>query len=452
MKKKSKGVEKQEKKGDSLLTSAKQGSKKRFSVDDSVVNYQTPSQPEQVKPSTVSWFSSYVAPIAKLGSQLSESRYGKILLGSAASRATTLLFSVGVLSGFWPPAIPFAVSAAAISLASVGVSTILDTMETRSLRKLAEESDLLVRNRNAVSKQQYIVQNLTPELSEILGDQLYIQNSQQQDNNYSLETAKILGVSKVISDSVPTAANFAVRTLIATSTGSILDIVHSIRTGATTATALIGGNTSAQYMVDLTKALKLHILEERSNVDPYENIEELRANLQRQEIQTLALQELVQDPSFQTGKLNKEQTQEKFKELTAKVEEYYTLSPDEQQKQFPELATKYQRHVKESDSILSDIGRAHNPFYVQPTVKPNSELTKTLASKKAKESARSIITPQVRDHLVSQEPFDTFGTVRPEDLSKQKKKAAHLDLAETHADKIKAQSQKSNPVKQSVVK
>ena len=442
---------------------------KKESKDDFDVAYQTPPplppQPEQVPSTIASRVSSYVDPLVKIGTQASESQYGKILLGNAVSRTTTLLFSVGLLAEIWPPAIPFAVTGAVASIAAVGASSVLDIVRTRSLRKLAEESDLLVKNRTALSKQEYILQNINPELSDILKEQLYRPDPQEQDNNYSLGTEKALNASQVVFDNVPAAADFAVRTAVATSTGSPMSIVHAIRTGATTASALISGGTTAKNMVDVTKALKLHISEERQYAGEYNNIEGLRENVEMQEIQTMALQELVQDRDFQRSKLTQEQTQEKFEQLSEKVEQYYMLPPEEQREQFPELAQKYQiqeSHVaKESDSILSDIARAHNPFYVQPTLKPDSELTKAMVSEKTKESAKSIITSGVRDHLVapkkskhevSQESFDKFGSVSAEDLSKRKKEASYLDPAETHVDKVKTQTQKSKPVKKDIAR
>jgi hypothetical protein len=436
---------------------------KKGSKDDLDFRYQTPPpsppQPEQAPPTIAGRVYSYVEPVVKIGTQASESKYGKILLSNAVSRATTLLFSVGLLAEVWTPAVPFAVTGAVASIAAVGASSVLDIVKTRSLRKLAEESDLLVKNRTALSKQQYILQNINPELSHILQDHLYTPYPQQRDNNYSLGTEKVLNAGQVVFDNVPSAAEFAVRTMVAASDGSPMSIVHAIRTGATSANSLISGSTSAKNMVDVTKALKLHISEERQYTGEYNNIEGLRKNVEMQEIQTIAIQELVQDRDFQRSKLTPEQTQEKFEQLIEKVQQYYILTPEEQREQFPELAQKYQVQksyvAKESDSILSDVGRVLNPSYVQPTLKPDSELTKAMVSEKTKESAKSIITPEVRlalapnksKHAVSQASFDKFGSVSAEDLSKRKKEASYLDPAETHYNKAKTQPKKSQTVK-----
>ena len=96
---------------------------KKGSKDDLDFRYQTPPpsppQPEQAPPTIAGRVYSYVEPVVKIGTQASESKYGKILLSNAVSRATTLLFSVGLLAEVWTPAVPFAVTGAVASIAAL---------------------------------------------------------------------------------------------------------------------------------------------------------------------------------------------------------------------------------------------------------------------------------------------------------------------------------------------
>jgi hypothetical protein len=450
---------------------------KKGSKDDFDFRYQTPppSPPpvEEVKPSRMSRFFSYIT--TKVQSVMNTNK-GKILFGTAFSRTITILFAASVLSGVFPPAIPFAITAAAMSLTAVAVSAIVDTAKTRSLRKLAEESDLLVKNRNALSLQEQMLK-INPELSDILKNQLHNrqapqQQNPQQDNKAGVGAEKKLNIGQMISDIVPSVANFALQTMVATSTGDPLKICNSVRTGVTTAAALITGGVNAKYMVDVAKGLKMYIQEERPYAGEYNTIKELRRNVKKQEIQTLAIQELLLQKNY--FELTPTQKQEKFTELTAELKKQvkhtlkekqarsdeYTarfkedvqsteLTPAEKQAKRKELIIERIAEPPQPDSILSDARRTLDPFYVRPTGRaPDSPLTKALASEKAKESAKSIVTPEVKDHIVSQElaaytisqesskTLDAALSKVSDDLSKNKKEASN-----------KAKSQTSPPAK-----
>lgn len=366
---------------------------KKGSKDDFDVVYHTPLPSKEEKRSGISRFFSYII----------ESKAGKVLFGTALSRGITIVFTTAVLSGIFPPAIPFAVTAAIISLTAVAVGAIVDTIRTRSLRKLAEESDLLVKNRTALSKQEYILQNLNPELSEILKDQLDKPEPQQhrKDKDY-IGSGKTANVSQVLLDSVPSAANLTLNSIIAVATGNPVEIAKAISAGTMTAAALIGGGAVAKSAVNVAKGLKLHINEERLRTKKYKNVDELRKNVRKQEIQSMALEQLLQDKDY--FKFTPEEKRAKFQELTETLKKQQS-----------------QPVAKKSDSILSDLGRAHDPFYVQPTLKPNSGLTKAMASEKAEESVRSIITPRVRDSFLSKKAKFDDGLSSPRTKTQTKK-------------------------------
>ena len=448
------------------------------------IGYRTapPTPTEEVKPSRIRRFFSYIGTKAQAAM---ETKIGKVLIGTALSRSITILFSAAVLSGVFPPAIPFAVTAAVVSLGAVAVAAVIDTVKTRSLRKLAAESDLLVKNRNALSLQEQILK-INPELSEILNDR---PNSQQQGNNYSVGTQKVLNAGIAVADTVPAATNFALQSMLAAGTGNPITILNAIRTGVVAAGTFVGGGVFAKYTVDIAKALKMHISEERQYVGKYKNTEELRQKVEKQEIQTLALQELSMSKYI---KLTPGEKKKKFIELThhyeAQVKSYNQLTTQEARDNFAQVALEQQQVgqsvskesarlteerlqqiaqplAKKSDSILSDAARAHDPFYVQPTLKPNSELAKALVSEKTKESAKEIASPKVRN-LVSLEPelakykvskessdkLDVAVSKISKDLSKRKKEASYLDPAETRVDKVKTQTQKSKPVKKDIAR
>ena len=448
----------------------KKGSKDDLDID---VGYRTPPPAppvEEVKPSIMSRFFSYI--YTKTQPSMN-TKTGKVLFGTALSRTVTILFAASVLSGLFPPAIPFAVTAAVMSLTAVAVSAIVDTAKTRSLRKLAEESDLLVKNRNALSLQEQMLK-INPELSDILKDRIHNrqnpqQQNQQQDNKAGVGAEKALNASQMMSDSIPTAANFALQTMVATSTGNPLIILNSIRTGVTTAATLISGGVNAKYMVDVAKALKMYIKEEQPYAGEYSTIKDLRQNVEKQEIQTLAIQQLLQEKDY--FNFTPKEKKEKFKQLTEDFEKQVKDSPKLAQQQQrlnfekgitqgnpnltePERQTalkqldkalllnealqKVGQPVTKSDSILSDALRAHDPFYAHPTDRaPDSELTKAMASEKAKESAKSIVTPQVKDHIVSQE-------LAEQNISEESSQKLDIALSKVSKDLSKSKKEASN--------
>lgn len=452
------------------------------------------------KPSLISRFFSYIVekvqPIVTLWTEVSNTKAGKVLLGSAMSRTVTILFATAVISGLWPPAIPFVVTAAIISLTAVTAGVIIDTVKTRTLRKLAAESDLLVKNRGEISKQDYILE-MDPKLTKILSEELY--RPKEQVNKYKVKTNSEWGLSasKVLSDSAPSVVNFTATSMIALS-GSPVAIANAVKNGVVTVASLIGGGVNAKYSVDVAAVLKLHINEEHQYAGNYSNLIELKQNVQEQHIKTLALTELVRDKDY--FKLTDDQKKVKFHELAkffrtlahvdektfyvneqrlaeidkeiktlsgqkdkgqaeginrqvkklreekAKIKEYFT--PKEQPSLQNMNMGKEQKKGIVQDVLgevaghLKDAVRAHDPFYEQPSSRtPDTEFTQLKAK------AKKVATPEVKEFLpaVDQQKFGTNlgeraqkmpATVDQKDLKKGSKDDLHLtDIS--HSIKVK---------------
>lgn len=374
---------------------------------------------EKEKPSVTNSFFSYIGqkiqPVVVMLFKFSESKVGRIMLGTATARIVTIVFATLIISGMWPPAIPFVLTASVISLSAVAVGVVVDILKTRSLRKLAEESDLLVKNRGEISKQDYLL-GLDPKLAGILKSEFARPN--EKVDKYKVSNAAELGLSasKVLTDTTPSVANFVANTMIAFS-GNPLAVLNAVRSGAVTAASLAGAGLGQKFALDVATILKVHINEEHQYAGKYSNIKELQDNVEKQHIKTLALTALIRDKNYL--KLSDEEKLEKFQSLTKSIE----------QSQGKDKKSKDAGIVGNVGSVLQDLGRAHDPFYDPPAgTKEEDEFTKVKKKvEKAEKAAKRIVTPEVKELMGQQQEFNKFGNI-PETAEQRKQRMDSLGL------------------------
>ncbi|AFB26604.1 MULTISPECIES: hypothetical protein [spotted fever group] len=99
------------------------------------------------------------------------------------------------------------VSAAAMATSIVG-KAIIDVVHTRKIRLLTQENKLLEKHRDDLSKQQALLK-IDPKLKDILKDDLYIHNEQQQTKDKSNKGTKSLFIASVITNVINNIVNVA---------------------------------------------------------------------------------------------------------------------------------------------------------------------------------------------------------------------------------------------------
>ncbi|XVN42072.1 MAG: hypothetical protein RCG15_05165 [Candidatus Rickettsia vulgarisii] len=331
---------------------------------------------EIAKPkSRIRRFISYVGNVNKIKSGVNwflDSKIGKILTGTATGRAMTVGFAILTLSSAFSPAAPIVLAMAGVSLAAVAVGVAVDTYKTRSLRKLATESNLLVKNRGNIDKQKQLFK-IDPSLEKILDKQLNKSTNEIVDDKYKIDyTTEIAKeIKNALVNNTPSIANFVVSASIA-ATGNVISILKAIKDGTIMVSSLSYSGYSAKQGIDLVTALKINVNNElkHQDVGHYDNLQELGNIVKNQEIQTLAITGLMCDKNY--FKLTDQQKRDKFEE-------------------YKENITKLKKNEKvKKEGYLGDFAKAHNPFYEQPSkVSEYTELTKAIANR-AKDIAEPV--------------------------------------------------------------
>lgn len=348
-----------------------------------------------------------VNTITKAGNWASNTRLGKVVLGSALGRTISVISAVAVIAGIFTPAAPISIAMAGVSIVAVGVAAIIDTLKTRNLRHLERENTLLVTNRNTKSKQDYLL-NLNPELATILKNELYhppLKEDTLKDRYYIAPklalaitagralASNISGIASVINDLAVITGNVAV----AAATINPVSIVGVIKDGGSLGLSFINTGITEKQFKNLDLAFKIHINEEciKADTPKYKKIKELETACDEQKIQSATLVKLISEPDY--WKINKDPEQ--------LIERFNKIKQDLQSEQKISLQKNSNFFVKSANAVKSyfkDIGRAHNPFYTQPSeVGKHSSLTDSVMKDNLRKQIENEVAAPLRSQLKS---------------------------------------------------
>lgn len=329
---------------------------------------------QKVKPkSTIRrFFSSIKNSIGNAWDWFSNTRIGKVVLSSSVSRIFSLTLATVTIAGFFTPAAPISIVLAALSIATVGVSAIIDTLKTRNLRKLERENTLLVSNRNNKSKQDYLL-NLNPELAIILEKQLYcpiLKENTTKDRYYvAPKLALAMAAGRTLANNVDGIAavtsDIAVifgSAVVATVAMSPVAILGVIKNGGSLGLSLLSIGLIEKQFKNLDLEFKLHINEEyiKKDTPQYTNIKELQAACAKQQSQSTALVKLITEPDYWQISQNSEKLIKRFNEINSEL----ALEQKTFEQKNSNFVVKFINKIK---SFSKDVGRAHYPFYNQPS-------------------------------------------------------------------------------------
>lgn len=276
-----------------------------------------------------------------------------------------------MLATIAPATAPFMfVSAAAMATSIVG-KAIIDVVHTRKIRFLTQENKLLEKHRDDLSKQQALLK-IDPKLKDILKDDLYIHNEQQQTKDKSNKGTKSLFIASVITNGISNIVNVA--GISAAIVGNnVAQIISSINIGLQSLKGSKDSVNQIQDRIKLIKELNHNINQEtqKADIGNYKNIQALAEIRYKQTIQTEALNALLQDKHY--FRFTDQEKQQRFNQLSEEI----TLR----------TASEYADTKKITSQniivdILKDIDRAHSPFYKQPEqiTTHKSVLTKAVAN------------------------------------------------------------------------
>ena len=296
---------------------------------------------------------------------IKETKAYKIATSNALSRTISIVTSALVISSVIVASGPAAIA----GLVAVGIGAAVDTFTVRGSRQLKKENGLLVKNRAAKSKQDYLLK-LEPKIAAALEGNLYKPLRSKQTSvteRYVRESSPLqsnfLGFGKAVLKNVVSTVTSLSQAIL---TANPIQITYK----AVQATWGLYSETTKNITID-DKRLEFQkqIDNERNKPDTpgYNNKRDLRIATRNQRIQTMAIQALIIDGSYR--KATPEQIKTHYLQIKARIEN-------------TEKAIKEARNpvIKLIRSVGKDFIRAHNPFskYYSPAtlkVTPDSKLT-----------------------------------------------------------------------------
>ena len=295
----------------------------------------------------------FLTNLKNAANYVKDSTVVKIATGSGVGRAIGVVM---VITAATVATIP----ATVIGLASIAIGTVMDTVQTRSLRLARKENLLLTKNRDAKDRQDSILRKeplLANALDDILADNL----------------AKNLKVSKTIpnlddqSSPAKNTKNAAKQTIsisayglamIKNSISTVKDMLNVVANPSIINIAKVGKAAYGIYGESTNQATKEEIgfkfqqrinQEKRKSDTPvYDNLVELAVITKEQRVQALALQKLVDSGSFRIA--NPQKIRTLFEEARQEV-----LLTEKAIKDKSGIIGTIKSYVK-------DFARAHNPF------------------------------------------------------------------------------------------
>ena len=333
---------------------------KSFSLDPEIqfsLDYNKTVPPTQQKPSN--WF---VRSLKAIGvgcqgaySWFKETKLGQfvqLITSNAVFRAITIVTCSAAIAGL-TAIVPISIGLAIAGLVSVGIQVVVDTYQVRSVRKLEKENNLLIKNRTGKTVQDYLLK-LDPKLATILKDDLYQAERDSEKKSIKERYIDQTNAKMGLKSTLKTVAQYGVdatSNVIAAATGNVVSV---IKAGGSAVTLISEG--VEKVTIDATrKKFKQQIDEERNKQDTpgYNNLMELRQELQKQDIQTRTLRQLMTDKSY--WNMSDKEKLNKFKEIKNEI-------ANKEEKLLSNTDNFVVRGFKTLGSIIKDIGIAHNPF------------------------------------------------------------------------------------------
>ncbi|MGX6960577.1 MAG: hypothetical protein ACIPMY_05115 [Rickettsia endosymbiont of Pentastiridius leporinus] len=308
-------------------------------------------------------------------------KVGKILFSNSFNYAVTLACITVAASGFFTPVSPIVVATASVAAIGIGINAITETLKIRNLSKLHKENNLLVQNRNAKAQQDMIL-SLEPNLNNILGKELYVPSSKNE--NYSKDKYKIdkntdraKNTMRVITNNIPGLVDTAA-TIAAGVSGNVIAILKANGYGVVNSVSLINSSLNEEGRREVKTIFKLNINEEYKKKDTphYQNLEQLENYATKQALQTLALKKLITDKNY--WNMKDEDKLQKFQEIK---NNFNSEINKEGLKPFLEKNKIWLDNKKQT--YKGNFKRMLNPFYENPDkAQEYSTLTRAIGRSK----------------------------------------------------------------------
>jgi hypothetical protein len=354
--------------------------------------------------------------LGKVVSTITNSNVFKFITSPIVSRIVTVAFAVtGItlaalaLSGVGIGAAaslilapPVAIPLAAITIGTVAIAAGIDAFMVGRTRSLHSESKYLSRHRLAKDVQDKILSK-DPKLSKVLQEELYTperEGKKSLKDRYTNSSSKTKSVlASIALGAGTTVLNYAVPLVEGIISRNPIKIVKVVASSVYGVSSYSSSNMTMSAKRDEFRG---HIDKLRDNHDSpgYNNIKELKISAREQKIQSLALQELVKDPSYPN--YTEAQIKEKFINIKEKIQN---------------TEKSIQSHYAVTN-VIKDIVIAHNPFskYNDPkkltTKLENTQLKinesrSKIVSKKVKLAAKNLVSKVVTSKQKKKDKFVT---------------------------------------------
>jgi hypothetical protein len=276
---------------------------------------------------------------------VSNTRAYKILTSKAVGRAIGLTTLIAGAAGLMVAA------PAALAVVAVGLVTAVavDTYMTHRTNKLYTEAKLLQKNKLSLDKKQAILEK-NPAITKALEGKLFVPNKEGQSKTNELKeqgqsTANFIGGA--ILSGFERVGGIINGVLTGNPVGVVMGLASAIP-------GVYGEGEQSQSISDARKGLRNFIdLEQKKDYSPgYNNVESLKEQVDKQRIQTLALEELSKIEGI--DKKTPQEIQTKFAEIHDKFVEKANKKANQIADQ--NVVVKYAK------MIFKNLVRAHDPF------------------------------------------------------------------------------------------
>jgi len=323
-------------------------------------------------------------------SYITNSKPFRLITSSAVGRTIGIISTLAVATVATIPAV-------IIGLGSIAIGAIMDTAQTGNLRRLRKEHSLLIKNRNAKSKQDYLLE-LEPKLADALKNDLYKvdRNGQKSLTEKYPDHLTKKGVNasswgkSIFKNSISTVKSFI--NLIASPTamnaGKLALSVKGIYGEA--------NKQLTKEQISQNFQTEINVQRDKSDTPGYNDLTELGKAARSQRIQTMALTKLMTNGKYRTS--TPEEIRAEFNQIKQDLEK-------------TEAAVKSRRGpVNRLKTVGKSFVKAHNPF-------SKYSMLDKLANKKQQLSALTtgMEKQQLADKKTKHSPLSSFSK---DDLTK----------------------------------
>ena len=240
------------------------------------------------------------------------------------------------------------IPAAIIGLTSIAIGAGMDTIQTYNLRRSKKEHSLLIKNRNAKSKQDQMLE-LEPKIANALKNELYI--PERKNKRSVTERYRKLREEKVSPSSWGKALFKSSISAIKTVGAAIAQPgVVSIGKIALSIKGIYGEANKQLTKKQIGREFKAGVNSERDKADTpgYDDLTELAEKVRKQRIQSLAIQKLIISGKYRTA--SQKEIRAEFQQLKQDIEK-------------TEAAVVSRRGIINKTRIMAkSFVKAHNPF------------------------------------------------------------------------------------------